>query len=156
MRQRTWVFLALILVLAVASACISSRVSRLPQGTPVPSKTLRPTFTSTIPKPTLEPTPTAAQPESAVPTVLVEKPTEAATPAEAPAEAAVGDKTAADGRRTASDGESGEAVGPEEFFKMFQHQRIGVGRQGRGCGHAVAHIAGNAQFVDHEIGRAHV
>lgn len=88
MRQRTWVFLALILVLAVASACISSRVSRLPQGTPVPSKTLRPTFTSTIPKPTLEPTPTAAQPESAVPTVLVEKPTEAATPAEAPAEAA--------------------------------------------------------------------
>ena len=90
MRSRILVLTALILALAVTSACVSSRVSRLPLGTPVPSKTLRPTFTPTTEKPTMEPTPTAAPVEITSPTPIVEDkptetPTQEPTPTEAPA-----------------------------------------------------------------------
>jgi uncharacterized protein YgiM (DUF1202 family) len=88
MRSRMLLLIALVLTLAVASACVSSRVSRLPLGTPVPSKTLRPTFTPTTEKPTLEPTPTAAPVEITSPTPLIEdKPTESSTEAPTPTEA---------------------------------------------------------------------
>ncbi|MGQ9491744.1 MAG: SH3 domain-containing protein [Anaerolineae bacterium] len=60
MRVRALVLLTLLLTLLGAAACTGSRISRRPTVTPVPTKTLRPTFTSTPVKPTLTPSPTAA------------------------------------------------------------------------------------------------
>lgn len=77
MRVRTLVLLALTLALVTTAACTSSRISRGPAATPVPTKTLRPTFTPTQVKPTLTPSPTAA-----LPTPVVEVP--AAVPTVAP------------------------------------------------------------------------
>lgn len=89
MRGRTLVLLALMLTLIGAAACSGSRVSRAPAITPVPTKTLRPTFTPTPVKPTLTPSPTPALPTpiaqlpTALPTSVPptpEPPTPAPTP----------------------------------------------------------------------------
>ncbi len=57
MRARIWIPLSIAIALVAVSACMSGQVSRGPVGTPVPTKTLRPTFTHTPEKPTLTPTP---------------------------------------------------------------------------------------------------
>ncbi len=60
MRLRIMIVLTLF-VMALAG-CSSDRSARGPIGTPVPTKTLRPTFTNTPAKPTLTPSPTVAPP----------------------------------------------------------------------------------------------
>ncbi len=63
MRARFWALIAATLALVALAAglagCSVGRVARA--NTPVPTKTLRPTFTATIPKPALTPSPTAGQ-----------------------------------------------------------------------------------------------
>ena len=82
MRYRIWAALGVILLTVALSSCINTRTARGPVGTPVPTKTLRPTFTSTPAEPTLTPAPTAvpatATPE--VPTAAPEPPTEVPSP----------------------------------------------------------------------------
>jgi len=75
MRVRALVLTSLILALIVTTACVNSLVSRAPGATPIPTKTLRPTFTPTPIKPTLTPSPTAA-----LPTPVVETPPAQPTP----------------------------------------------------------------------------
>ncbi len=89
MRVRIWVLLALVLLLAAATACTDSRISRGPITTPVPTKTLRPTFTNTPAKPTLTPTPAplTATPTLEAPTAAPEPPTPEATLTPTPASA---------------------------------------------------------------------
>jgi uncharacterized protein YraI len=60
MRVRNWVLIA-VAALALGAAGCTARVAQTSRNTPVPTKTLRPTFTATVPKPTLTPTPTAAE-----------------------------------------------------------------------------------------------
>lgn len=90
MRMRIWVLLALALLLAAATACTDNRISRGPITTPVPAKTLRPTFTNTPAKPTLTPTPAppTATPTPEAPTATPEPPTPEATLTPTPASAA--------------------------------------------------------------------
>lgn len=67
MRARFWALIAAMLVLGALAiglaGCASGRVARGPANTPVPTKTLRPTFTPTSPMPTLTPSPVAGQSE---------------------------------------------------------------------------------------------
>ena len=85
MRFRIWALLAVLVLLLIPAGCATVRVSRGPEGTPVPIKTLRPTFTNTPATPTEIPptaTPVASPtstPEPATPTP--EEPTATATPA---------------------------------------------------------------------------
>ena len=66
MRVRNWVLIAVaFLTLTLGLTGCAARVARSPKDTPVPTKTLRPTFTATVPKPTLTPSPTAAVSDSA-------------------------------------------------------------------------------------------
>ena len=60
MRVRNMVLIA-VAVLALGLAGCTAREGRVRRDTPVPTKTLRPTFTATVPKPTLTPSPTAAE-----------------------------------------------------------------------------------------------
>lgn len=79
MRARFWALIVATLALvalATALAGCAGRVARVRTDTPVPTKTLRPTFTATIPKPTLTPSPTAGQGNT--------QPAAPAQPAEAP------------------------------------------------------------------------
>ncbi len=88
MRSRTWAAVPLILLIVVVAAAACVPGSRAPQGTPIPTKTLRPTFTYTpvkqggaiatsalLPTATRQPAaatapaPTAVQPTVAPPTV---------------------------------------------------------------------------------------
>ncbi len=62
MRVRFWVLIAAAVLAIGLAGCSPSRVSRGLANTPVPTKTLRPTFTATVPKPTLTPSPAADQP----------------------------------------------------------------------------------------------
>jgi len=84
MRFRIWALLAVLVLLLIPAGCATVRVSRGPVGTPVPIKTLRPTFTNTPATPTEIPptaTPVASPtstPEPATPTP--EEPTATATP----------------------------------------------------------------------------
>lgn len=89
MRLRIWAFIALALLL-IATACTDGRISRGPASTPVPTKTLRPTFTSTPAKPTLTPTPAppTATATSEAPTAIPEPPTPEPTSTPLPAQAA--------------------------------------------------------------------
>lgn len=91
MRLRLWAFIALTLLLAAATACSDSRISRGPAMTPVPTKTLRPTFTNTPVKPTLTPSltaevvlpaeaPAAEAPTAIPPTAVPAPPEPTATP----------------------------------------------------------------------------
>lgn len=75
MRIRYWTLLAAAVLLATVAGCAGSRAPRGPVSSPVPTKTLRPTFTATVPEPTLTPTPTEALPTE---TPVVVEPT--ATP----------------------------------------------------------------------------
>lgn len=65
MRARFWALTVAMLALAVLAtglaSCTAGGVARGPANTPVPTKTLRPTFTATVEKPTLIPSPTAGQ-----------------------------------------------------------------------------------------------
>lgn len=89
MRVRIWVLLALTLLLTVATACTDGRGSRGPVMTPVPPKTLRPTFTNTPAKPTSTPTPAppTATPTAEAPTDTPVPPTPEATLTPTPAPA---------------------------------------------------------------------
>ena len=77
MRYRIWAVIGVVLLAVALSSCTASRVARGPVGTPVPTKTLRPTFTHTPAKPTMTSAPTAvpatATPEA--PTATPEPPT---------------------------------------------------------------------------------
>lgn len=77
MRARIWILVGIALVLLAMSACTGSQVSRKPVGTPIPTKTLRPTFTPTPMKPTLTPTPEepTATPTPEAPTATPVPPT---------------------------------------------------------------------------------
>jgi Bacterial SH3 domain len=66
MRFRIWAVIAFAMLLVVAVSCVGSRSAQGPVGTPVPTKTQRPTFTHTPPKPTEVP-PTATSVPSATP-----------------------------------------------------------------------------------------
>jgi uncharacterized protein YraI len=68
MRGRIWAIVAIVVALAAVTAC-AARDERGPANTPVPTKTLRPTFTATAPKPTLAPT---ATPEVAAAISIIE------------------------------------------------------------------------------------
>lgn len=82
MRDRIWAAMGMVLLTLALASCIPSRVARGPVSTPVPTKTLRPTFTNTPAKPTMTASPTAA-PATATPeapTATPEPPTAVATP----------------------------------------------------------------------------
>ena len=74
--------LALAALLIAVTACTGGRANRLAALTPVPTKTLRPTFTNTPAKPTATPSPTAvaATPTPEIPTATPEPPTPEPTP----------------------------------------------------------------------------
>ncbi len=82
MRYRIWAVIGMILLTVALSSCGTPRVARSTVGTPVPTKTLRPTFTNTPAKPTLTSSPTAipatATPEA--PTATTEPPTPTVSP----------------------------------------------------------------------------
>ncbi len=62
MRVRNWVAIAVaFLALTLGLTGCAARVAQVSRNTPVPTKTLRPTFTATIEKPTLTPTPAPAE-----------------------------------------------------------------------------------------------
>lgn len=81
MRLPFRVLLILAVLLMISTACTGDRASRLSATTPVPTKTLRPTFTSTPAQPTatLSPTPVPATPTPEVPSATPEPPTPAPT-----------------------------------------------------------------------------
>ncbi len=96
MRVRFWVLIAAAVLAIGLAGCSTARVARGPANTPVPTKTLRPTFTATVPEPTLTPSPTTAQPVSADqapaasatpegPTATAEPPTPEPSPTAEPA-----------------------------------------------------------------------
>lgn len=66
MRVRNWVLIA-VAVLALGAAGCTARVAQVSRNTPIPTKTLRPTFTATLEKPTLTPTPPPADNGAAQP-----------------------------------------------------------------------------------------
>ena len=83
MRVRYWVFIAAAMLALGLTGCSTARVSRGTANTPVPTKTLRPTFTATVPKPTLTPNPADAA--AGQPASVEQAPATNATPApEAP------------------------------------------------------------------------
>ena len=82
MRYRIWAVIGVVLLAVALSSCITPRAVRGPVTTPVPTKTLRPTFTHTPAQPTMTSAPTAA-PASATPeapTDTPEPPTAVASP----------------------------------------------------------------------------
>jgi uncharacterized protein YraI len=81
MRFRIWAVIAFAMLMLVAVSCAGSRQAQGPVGTPVPTKTLRPTFTHTPAKPTEVP-PTATP----LPTDTPEPPTPTSEPEEPTAE----------------------------------------------------------------------
>jgi hypothetical protein len=89
MRFRIWAVMALGLLVAVAVSCAGGRSAEGPVGTPIPTKTLRPTFTHTPAKPTeIPPTSTAVVPPTetpAPPTATPEPTAEPPTPTPRPA-----------------------------------------------------------------------
>ncbi len=60
MRYRIWAVIGVILLTGALTSCSPTRVARSPAGTPIPTKTLRPTFTNTPAQPTLTPAPIVA------------------------------------------------------------------------------------------------
>ena len=82
MRYRIWAVIGVVLLAVALSSCITPRATRGPVTTPVPTKTLRPTFTHTPAQPTMTAAPTVA-PASATPeapTDTPEPPTAVASP----------------------------------------------------------------------------
>jgi Bacterial SH3 domain len=89
MRVRIWAVIAVAMLAVVAVGCAGGRSAQGPVGTPVPTKTLRPTFTHTpaVPTevpPTATPVPTAT-PEVPTPTLTPEPTVEPPTPTPQPA-----------------------------------------------------------------------
>ena len=89
MRSRIWAVIGFVMLLVVAVSCVGGRSGQGPVGTPVPTKTQRPTFTHTPSKPTEVP-PTAtplpsATPEAPTPTLTPEPTVEPPTPTPQPA-----------------------------------------------------------------------
>ena len=85
MRVRFWALIAMLVLVVLAiglTGCSSGQVVRGPANTPVPTKTLRPTFTATVPKPTLTPSPTAG-PSSGQPAAPAQSNNPTAEPATA-------------------------------------------------------------------------
>jgi hypothetical protein len=82
MRYRIWAVIGVALLAIALSSCTTSRTARGPVTTPVPTKTLRPTFTHTPAKPTMTAAPTAvpATATSEAPTATPEPPTEVPSP----------------------------------------------------------------------------
>jgi len=82
MRSKFWAMIGAILLTVALSSCATSRGARGPVTTPVPTKTLRPTFTYTPAKPTMtsEPTAVPATATPAAPTATPEPPTAAPSP----------------------------------------------------------------------------
>ena len=82
MRYRIWAVIGVVLLAVALSSCITPRAARGPVTTPVPTKTLRPTFTHTPAQPTMTSAPTVA-PATATPeapTDTPEPPTAVASP----------------------------------------------------------------------------
>jgi hypothetical protein len=80
MRCRIWAVLGVVLLTVALSSCTNLRTARGPVGTPIPTKTLRPTFTNTPAKPAITSTPTEA-PATATPEAPIATPEPpAATP----------------------------------------------------------------------------
>jgi hypothetical protein len=73
MRYRIWAVMGVVLVAVALSSCITPRAARGPVTTPVPTKTLRPTFTYTPAKPTMTSAPTVA-PATATPEAPTDTP----------------------------------------------------------------------------------
>jgi hypothetical protein len=68
MRFRIWAVMAFVMLVVVAVSCVGGKSAQGPVGTPVPTKTLRPTFTHTPPVPTeVFPTATPAPAQTATP-----------------------------------------------------------------------------------------
>ena len=82
MRYRIWAVLAMAVLAIGLSSCTASRTARGPVTTPVPTKTLRPTFTHTPAKPTMTAAPTEvpATATSEAPAATPEPPTEVPSP----------------------------------------------------------------------------
>ena len=82
MRYRICAVIGVALLAIALSSCTTSRTARGPVTTPVPTKTLRPTFTHTPAKPTMTAAPTAvpATATSEAPTAIPEPPTEVPSP----------------------------------------------------------------------------
>jgi hypothetical protein len=82
MRYRIWAVMGVVLLAIALSSCTTGRVARGPAGTPVPTKTLRPTFTNTPAKPTMTPSPTEVPPTATpeTPTDTPVPPTEVPSP----------------------------------------------------------------------------
>ena len=82
MRYRIWAVIGVVLLAVALSSCITPRAARGPVITPVPTKTLRPTFTHTPAQPTMTAAPTVA-PATATPeapAATPEPPTAVASP----------------------------------------------------------------------------
>jgi hypothetical protein len=73
MRYRIWAVIGVVLLTVALSSCTTGRVARGTVGTPVPTKTLRPTFTNTPAKPTVTPSPTEV-PATATPEAPTDTP----------------------------------------------------------------------------------
>ena len=73
MRYRIWAVIGVMLLAVALSSCITPRAARGPVTTPVPTKTLRPTFTHTPAQPTLTSAPTVA-PATATPETPIATP----------------------------------------------------------------------------------
>ena len=82
MRFRIWALIVVVMVLAGTVGCASLRLSRAPVDTPVPTKTLRPTFTNTPAQTTLELPP--ATPQVAAVQIATAEPAVSAPPTAAP------------------------------------------------------------------------
>ena len=70
MRYRIWAVIGVMLLTVALSSCGTLRVARSTVGTPVPTKTLRPTFTNTPARPALTPSPMPSAPMLPAPTAL--------------------------------------------------------------------------------------
>jgi Bacterial SH3 domain len=76
MRVRIWAVMAVAMLAVVAVSCSGGRSAQGPVGTPVPTKTLRPTFTYTPVQPTeIPPTATPAPTATPEPPTLTPEPT---------------------------------------------------------------------------------
>jgi uncharacterized protein YraI len=80
MRFRIWALMAVVMLAVMAASCAGGRSARGPVETPVPTKTLRPTFTYTPAKPTEVP-PTATPALTATPEAPSPTPEPTAEPA---------------------------------------------------------------------------
>jgi hypothetical protein len=85
MRYRIWAVIVFAMLLVLAVSCVGGRSALGPVGTPVPTKTLRPTFTHTPPRPTeVWPTATPVPPATPAPEATQAEPTPTLEPTAEP------------------------------------------------------------------------